>query len=155
MSEKLKQIYFFRNDPESSEELCNLYCQILFYSGILCIPSNTSSTTTTTTTSEPNAEIVTTIIGATVATVSTVTTSIISANTSSLMSTVSSATTETTAQSCPDSYVTNPAQPLLCALWMELQSIQSIYSSGAVFITPVTESTPCIYRLVQILTGSY
>jgi hypothetical protein len=122
----------------------------------LCIPSNTSSTTTTTTTtSQPNAEIVTTITGATVATVATVTSSIVSANTSSSTSTVSSATTETTAQSCPDSYVTNPAQPLLCALWTELQSIQSIYSSGAVFITPVTESTTCIYRLGQILTGSY
>jgi hypothetical protein len=151
---KLKLIYFSRNDPESSEELCNLYCQILFYSGILCTHSNTSSTTTTTTTSVPNAEIVTTITGATVATVATVTTSIVSANTSST-STVSSVTTETTAQSCPDSYVTNPAQPLLCALWTELQSIQSIYSSGAVFITPVTESTACIYRLGRILTGSY
>jgi hypothetical protein len=109
-------ILVFSDELTSSVDLCNLYCQIQFYSGKLCNPGTVTTTASSTT----------------------VETTVASTNTTS--------TIPTGSDPCPDSYVTDPAQPLLCALWMELQSVESIYISGTSFITPVLEFTQCLYR---------
>ncbi len=62
---------------------------------------------------------------------------------STATTTVSTVTSE---KPCPYISLSILAQPLLCALWTELQSIQRIYNSGAAIISPVIGSSNCIYR---------
>jgi hypothetical protein len=134
----------FSNNPTSSAELCNLYCQIQLFSGRQC----SSNATVTSTTSTTLLSSTTTATSAAVGTETTTAASIVTPVTENFANTTSSAVLTTSAiwEPCPSYYLTDPAQALLCALWTELQSIESIYNSGPVFVTPVLESTSCIFR---------
>ena len=119
-------------NPTSAVALCSLFCQIQLFGQAQCLPMNTSTTTS---------------IGAT-------TTSITAAQTTATTSAPTNTTlisSATTLQPCPSNYLTDPAQRLLCALWLVLQSMQNFYSSNPSLISPVVESTSCLYRQVWIL----
>ncbi len=112
---------FSSNYPASSVELCNLYCRIQFYSGRICTQEITSTLTITTPTTTTTTTTLTSIAE-------------------------TSASTSASEQSCPNYNVSEPDQPLFCALWIHLLAVETIFNSSTAFVTPLPQFTSCIYR---------